>query len=211
MLSVALSAFALALTGLLPVLNPLGSSLIARSMTPHLDDAARASLARAVARNCFAVLVVSVLVGSYLLAFFGISQAILRVGGGCVVGYAGWRLLHAPDVEEAPAMPPGNAQASAFYPITLPITVGPGSISVAIALNAEVVKRDLFAHFLGVGIAFGLLAFIIYLCMRYVCKVRQYIGDSGAHIADRLFAFILLCIGLQICWRGFVELGVLTA
>jgi len=207
MLSIALDALALVMTGLFPVLNPVGASLVAQTLTPNLDDTDRARLARAVAINSFIVLTVSVLIGTYILSFFGISEAILRVAGGCVVAYSGWRLLQAPDTEDAPPLPRGGVQACAFYPITMPLTVGPGSISVAIALGTEAIDEHSFAHFVGVGIAFVLLALIVYLCMRYVSKLRRFIGLTGARILDRLFAFILLCIGMQICWRGVVELG----
>lgn len=208
MLSIALDALALVMTGLFPVLNPIGASLVAQTLTPNLDDTDRARLARAVAINSFIVLTVSVLIGTYILSFFGISEAILRVAGGCVVAYSGWRLLQAPDTEDAPPLPRGGVQTCAFYPITMPLTVGPGSISVAIALGTEAIDEQSFAHFVGVGIAFVLLALIVYLCMRYVSKLRRFIGLTGARILDRLFAFILLCIGMQICWRGIVELGV---
>jgi len=208
MLSIALDALALVMTGLFPVLNPIGASLVAQTLTPNLDDTDRARLARAVAINSFIVLAVSVLIGTYILSFFGISEAILRVAGGCVVAYSGWRLLQAPDTEDAPPLPRGGVQTCAFYPITMPLTVGPGSISVAIALGTEAIDEQSFAHFVGVGIAFVLLALIVYLCMRYVSRLRRFIGLTGARILDRLFAFILLCIGMQICWRGIVELGV---
>ncbi|WP_232821065.1 MarC family protein [Dyella sp. C11] len=209
MLSVALDALALVMTGLFPVLNPIGASLIARSLTPHLDDTGRARLARSVAINSFVILTVSVLVGTYILSFFGISEAILRVAGGLVVAYSGWRLLQAPstDMPNAPVAAGDDVEANAFYPITLPMTVGPGSISVAIALGTEAIDDESIAHFAGVGVAFLLLSLIVYACMRYVCKLHRFIGVAGSRIVDRLFAFILLCIGMQIGWRGILELS----
>lgn len=209
MFSVAFDALALVITGLFPIMNPIGASLAAQSLTPHLDDGQRASLARSVAMNSFIVLTASVLVGTYILAFFGISEAVLRIAGGFVVAYSGWQLLQTPTDESAhtPSLNPGDVKANAFYPITLPITVGPGSISVAIALGTEAVDEESFAHFVGVGVAFLLLSLIVYICMRYVGHVRKVIGVAGSQIVDRLFAFILLCIGMQICWRGIVDLS----
>jgi multiple antibiotic resistance protein len=208
MFSVALEALALVVTGLFPVLNPIGASLIAQSLTPNLDDRQRARLAKSVAINSFIVLAVSVLVGTYILSFFGITEPILRVAGGCVVAYSGWCLLQAPttEPENTRALAHDEVKANAFYPITLPLTVGPGSISVAIALGTDAVDEESFAHFVGVGVAFVLLSLIVYVCMRYASRLRQVIGISGTRIADRLFAFILLCIGMQIGWRGIAEL-----
>ena len=93
--------------------------------------------------NGFALPVVSILIGAQILAFFGISLPVVQVGGGLVVIAAGWKLLNqADDDDKAPvshSKPPGAAYLSrqAFYPLTLPLTVGPGSISVAIAVGAN--------------------------------------------------------------------------
>ncbi|WP_243042880.1 MarC family protein [Dyella sedimenti] len=207
MISATVNALFLVMAGLIPVLNPLGAALIAQSLTPNLDDRERARLARVVALSSFAILVVSVLLGTYILTFFGITVDIMRIAGGCVIAFAGWRLLQAPDVEmQTAGASPALVETNAFYPITLPITVGPGSISVAIALGTDVPDTPSVAYFVGMGIALVLLALIVYACMRYVCRLRRMLGAAGGRIVDRLFAFILFCIGMQLCWRGISAL-----
>jgi multiple antibiotic resistance protein len=207
MLSAAVNSLALVMTGLFPVLNPVGAALIAQSLTPNLDDVERSRLAKIVAVNSLVILVVSVLIGTYILSFFGISVPILRVAGGCIIAFAGWQLLQTPNVEGSNGEPvDGQLETNAFYPITLPITVGPGSISVAIALGTEATDVPTIPHYIGVGVALVLLCGIVYACMRYVSLLRKFVGVAGARVIDRLFSFILLCIGMQLCWRGIADL-----
>ena len=143
----------LIVAGLFPIINPPGAGFIVLSLVPHATDAERAEMARRIALNSFAILVVSLSVGAYVLSFFGISIPVLRIAGGLVVAKAGWDLLQSATNDDddeprasAPATEPvrtRSMRARAFYPLTLPITVGPGSISVAIALGTGAPSRGL--------------------------------------------------------------------
>src|SRR5712671_6126680 len=131
----------LVIGALFPIVNPPENIPIFLTLTNGLRSEDRSVLARKVAINGFTLLVVSVLIGTHVLAFFGISLPVVQVGGGLVVIAAGWKLLSRPDDDPSPS--PLNAANSsylsrrAFYPLTLPLTVGPGSISVAIAVGAN--------------------------------------------------------------------------
>jgi multiple antibiotic resistance protein len=127
---------------------------------------------------------------------------------------AGWKLLNSDnDVEEdqdseaeAVAKHHGRRDPS-FYPLTLPLTVGPGSIAVAIALGTGSPRAGLDAiHFVGVGFSLVLICASIYLCMRYAERIERRLGPAGTQVVMRLFAFVIFCIGLQILWLGLSEL-----
>lgn len=199
----------LIVAGLFPIINPPGSGFIVLSLVPHATSAERAELARRIAINSFAILFVSLSVGAYVLAFFGISIPVLRVAGGLVVAKAGWDLLQAAgsgdDGRERTTTPvrEPSLRSRAFYPLTLPITVGPGSISVAIALGTGAPTRGpSLSHLVGVGVALLLLAVSIYLCVRFAARIGRMLGTAGTEVAARLFSFVMLCIGVQILWLG---------
>ena len=146
-----------------------------------------------------------------MLEFFGLSIPVVQVAGGVVVCAAGWDLLR--QREEAPpattSPPTASALASrAFYPLTLPLTVGPGSISVAITLGANHPHSVRSFLVTGVGNVAGvlLIAASIYVAFRYSARIMRALGATGASVALRLSAFILLCIGVQIFWNGFQAL-----
>ena len=88
-------SFLFVLATILPILNPAATAPIFLGLTENASTATRVLLARRIARNMFALMVGSMLVGSYVLEFFGISLPIVRVGGGLIVAASAWRLLNA--------------------------------------------------------------------------------------------------------------------
>src|ERR1700722_20613797 len=131
-------AFLLVYAGLFPIVNPIGAAPIFYGLTRDCTKSERNVLALQVALNSFALLLGSLFVGSYVLEFFGLTLAIVRVAGGLVVAATGWNLLQAGAVGDdeksghRPVVP-----TDAFYPLTMPITVGPGSIALAITLGSQ--------------------------------------------------------------------------
>ncbi|MEO8028990.1 MAG: MarC family protein, partial [Bryobacteraceae bacterium] len=130
----------LVVAALLPIINPPGAAPIFLSMTTGLDQSQRKRMATRVGMNALILLVVAMFIGSYVLAFFGISLMAVRLGGGLLVMASGWKLLNSDNTAEPDraGATPSNSEAQlasrAFYPLTFPLTVGPGSISVAVAL-----------------------------------------------------------------------------
>jgi multiple antibiotic resistance protein len=197
----------LVLAALLPIVNPLGGAPVFLAMTEDCAPDLRAKMAKRIALNAFMLLLGSVFIGSYVLEFFGLSVPIVQVAGGIVVCATGWDLLRARDeVRVAPATSPSaTAIASrAFYPLTLPLTVGPGSISVAITIGAHhpYSMRSLLVSGLGNLAGVTLMAATIFVCFRYADRIMARLGDTGASVVLRLSAFILVCIGVQIFWSG---------
>src|SRR5271170_7433953 len=131
----------LILSALFPIVDPLGGSPIFLAMTRDYLPRTRRELSWRIAMNSFFLLVGSYFIGTHILSFFGISLPVVQVGGGLIVISTGWTLLkqgNDGDQKEAKRkIQPKDPFRNAFYPLTLPLTVGPGSISVAITLGAN--------------------------------------------------------------------------
>jgi len=195
---------------LLPIVNPLGGAPIFLAMSADLPAHARRHMASVVARNAGLLLAAAMLVGSPILAFFGISVPAVRVAGGLVVLATGWRLLHAGDEPDAPPTAVTDAWERAlaqrsFYPLTFPLTVGPGSISVAIALGAQTDPRDPF-RVAAQPVSVAIVALTVYLSYRFATRLIGVLGETGTNVFLRLSAFILLCVGVSIVWDGVLGL-----
>lgn len=203
--------FLLAFPALLSILNPLGGAFLFLAATRGLARPLREQLARWVAIHSFILLNASLYVGAYVLEFFGISMPVLRVAGGIVIALSAWKLLsqgedggaaglELPDVREASRM--------AFYPLTMPITAGPGTISVAIALGTQrgTDVDDLAVFALAATATTLLVCAIIYLAYRSSEGLARIVGPTGTTIFVRLSAFLLFCIGVQVFWNGAAEL-----
>jgi multiple antibiotic resistance protein len=199
----------LILSALFPIVNPLGGSPVFLALTRDYPRPMRRALARQVALNSFVLLIASFLIGTHILHFFGISIPVVQVGGGLIVISNGWTMLKSKEaVDRGPEVQkkvnPNDVFRSAFYPLTLPLTVGPGSISMAITLGANEPHHlgpNLHA-ILAAVIGSGLVAVSIYICYRFADRLAAIIGESGMSIILRLSSFLLVCIGVQILWNG---------
>ena len=200
----------LAVGALLPIVDPLGGAPIYMAMTSSLTSVERSRLAKSVAINSFLLLVASTLIGAYVLDFFGLSVPAVQVAGGVVVCSIGWSLLNSPNSSPAPNRnqpqdaPHDDMSQRAFYPMTMPLTVGPGSISVALTLGANPPPgfRPLLVTAIAHAVGILLVALGVFLCYRYADKLLAKLGPTGTSVVVRLSAFIVLCIGVQICWNG---------
>jgi multiple antibiotic resistance protein len=195
------------LTALFPIVNPLGSAPIFLSLTPGYSTNARAILSRKIALNSYWLLLLSMLIGTHILDFFGISIPVVQVGGGLVVISTGWTLLRSAgqDVRAQPDKKVSSQDIAnrAFYPLTLPLTVGPGSISVALTLGAnQSPHQNSVMRLVAAIIGTALMAVTIYLSYRYAERVARLLGETAMNVIVRLTSFILLCIGVQIVWNG---------
>jgi len=196
----------LVVAALFPIVNPLGNAPLFLALTTDMPDAQRMSLARKVALNGFILLCAAIFFGDYVLDFFGISVPVVQLAGGLVVASLGWvRLQHSAD-DKPVARPESDAalEAKAFYPLTLPMTVGPGSISVAITLGANFPSTvQPFINDAASAVIGALLVCLsTFLCFAFAERLSRSLGPAGLAVVLRLSSFILLCIGVQIMWNG---------
>jgi multiple antibiotic resistance protein len=165
-------------------------------------------LSRRIAVNSFFLLVGSYLVGAHVLAFMGISLPVVQVGGGLIVISTGWAMLKRREEEERNEARSGvrteDVFRQAFYPLTLPLTVGPGSIAVAITLGANGPHNNASKLLTVVAALVGclLVAIIILICYGFAERLARAIGSTGMSVIMRLSSFLLVCIGVQILWNG---------
>lgn len=214
-----LKALALVPVTLLPIINPLTAAPVFVATAGH-NRVVAGRLARQVAINGWFVLVVSMLVGNYVLALFGISLPIVRIAGGLLVAATAWRMLgsaaadevQTAAAEEASALSDVEIMRRSFFPITFPLTTGPGTIAASIALGSQIPRSPaLFvAGALVAMVGAGVTALVLYFVFANSARVLRKLGDIGMLVMTRVFAFILLCIGIQFIWTGWAELNGLS-
>lgn len=206
----AVGAFLLAFPALFSIVNPIGAALIFDSVTAGRSRADKQRMAFRVGLYSMVVLLASLWLGGYILNFFGVSLSALRIAGGLVVAVRAWSLLMQPEVHEErkahQAEPAQHADDISFFPLTMPLTTGPGSIAVAVALSSQrpTNAAEPFGFFGGLSLAALAIAVLIWLCYRWSDSVTALLGQGGARVMSRLVAFLLLCVGVQIIVTGVV-------
>jgi multiple antibiotic resistance protein len=210
-----------ALTALLPLINPLGSALVLLGLVGEAPPQVYWKLARQVAISTAMFLVAIEFTGSAVLRFFGISLPVLQVTGGLVIAATAWSLLFEKDssahargrqleIKDSHAENASDPNGNTFYPFTFPITAGPGTLVVMLTLSAHATSQD-WANRAemrsGIAVASVVLSGCVLLCYGYAPQLIKRVSPSSVHGILRVIAFILMCIGVQILWNGVYALG----
>lgn len=192
---------------LFPIINPVGMAPVFMAMTSGFPAEIRHRMAWKVSLYSFMLLVGSLLAGSAILSFFGLSIGLVRVAGGLIVFHSAWEMLNAEpklsteETHESLA----KAQEMAFFPLTMPITVGAGCIAISIALSSQMgnilTLSSLFNHLASIA-AMLALSLTIFAGYRYSDWFCSKLGKVGTSVVTKLSAFILLAVGVGIVWEG---------
>jgi len=217
----------LAFIALFPVVNPIGTAFVVMPYFARLSAAEKRAAVRRITLYCFCVCVGSVLVGHWILGLFGLSIPVVQLAGGIMICKMGWQHLSTDDSSNSgEGQPPkaafndyANVRERLFYPLTFPLTTGAGTISVLFTLSAEGAgSRDLHANLAGyfMNMAAILLAVVAMCALVYFFYLNtgSFVGSLGsesAKIFDRLMAFLIFCVGLQIAVNGTKALFVVQS
>lgn len=210
-MSLLLKTSILAFSALLPVINPLGSALLFLGAVGDASPRVFRNLARRVALSTVLFLLIIEFAGSGLLSFFEISLPVVQLAGGFVLAAMGWQLLNGNESEKRSGESTGVVSSGEalerkiFYPLTFPLTAGPGCIAVALTLSAHASRSSAVDNFLAhFGIAMGILAIgaAVLMCYANAPKITRRISPKTVEGVLRVVAFVVLCIGVQIARNG---------
>jgi len=205
-----------ALVTLLPIVNPVSTAVLLLGISSHLTKEERN---RQITRACLymtAILVVFLLGGHLIMVAFGISIPGIRIAGGMVIGFLGFRMLF-PDEGQISSEGREEAQEKldiSFSPLAMPSLSGPGSLAVVITMSSSIDVRhgiDRALAFAGVILAILITALISWLVLRGAGAMRRLLGVNGVNSLSRLMGFLLICIGIQFIVNGVRDLAQDTA
>jgi multiple antibiotic resistance protein len=195
---------------LFPVVNPIGTALVLDPLLHRLAKAERKVAAAKIAFYCFLVCTVALFVGSWLFELFGISLPVVRIAGGVLICRTGWQMLSPGDeanrsAEDSRPDQRKDMEEILFYPMAFPMTTGAGTISVLLTLSAHGHENTWTQHLFNMSalfLAIILMSILIYVCYAFTPKVLGKLGARGEQIVNRLSAFLVFCVGLQIAATG---------
>lgn len=205
-----MNIFVYAFVSLFSIVNPIGMSAVFLELTKHFTDEERHTAAYLIALYGTILLLATFFIGPYILKFFGISLPSIQVAGGILVFYSAWGMLNTKpkprSADEKLESPKGTDNI--FFPLTMPITAGAGSIAVTIALAARFGKEHIFdIKNISAVIAAIIFVFItVAICYRYADSIFNKLGKTGTSVVGSLSAFILLAIGVTVIWEGILGL-----
>lgn len=210
-------AIGLGLVVLLPLANPLTTVALFLGLAGNMNREERNRQSLMASVYVFAIMVVAFYAGQLVMNTFGISIPGLRIAGGLIVAFIGFRMLFPqqkmedrPEVEnktkELEKHPTANI---AFVPLAMPSTAGPGTIAMIIS-SASTIKHgaDFPEWVLMVApvLVFLSVSVILWGCLRSSGAIMKLVGKGGIDAISRLMGFLLVCMGVQFIINGILEI-----
>jgi MarC family membrane protein len=188
---------------LFPIVDPFGGIPVFFSLTSSWPPKERYYTAFKTAFYVFAILVVFLFFGRFVLHFFGISLPVLKIAGGLIVANTAWGMV----TSTARMTPAESVEAStkediSLTPLAMPLLSGPGAIGVVMALAAHV---DNLAAYLGMVIGIAAVALTVYLFLLMGGPLVHRLGPSAVGAINRIFGFLILAIAVQLVWNGVAD------
>ena len=202
---------------LFPIINPIGSGFIVNGFLEVLDDQQRKSIIKRIIMNCLLIGIGSLVIGHLVLLLFGLAIPVVQLGGGLLICKTGLDWLSDSGSTKTEKTETSiskinieDIEKKVFYPISFPVSLGPGSISVIFTLMAAAsVKGDLLhtgINYLFISVAIVALLGILYIFLSQGTRIMKKLGRSGNMIINKLIAFIIFCIGIQIVVTGISKI-----
>jgi multiple antibiotic resistance protein len=206
--------FLYAFIAIFPIVNPIAMSSVFFSMTEYATEEQKILLAKKVTLYGIILLMATLLIGPYLLAFFGLQPADIRIAGGLVLFSIAWKMLSHTKESDSRShredRPGDDVMSLAFFPLTMPLTAGAGSIAIVVALATQAKETmNFFDQYISIALAILATFTIVYICYRYADAIFKMLGKTGSKVVTSLSAFILLAIGVSVIWSG-LELLILS-
>lgn len=208
-----LSYVGLTVLTLLPIINPVGTAVLLLGIGAHLEAGARERQIRKACVYAFGILVAFLLAGTLIMQVFGISIPGLRISGGLVIAFLGFRMLF-PEPQpamSAEAMREASEKADiSFSPLAMPSLSGPGSIATVISMSSTIRHEEqgmrVVIEHVGVVIGIGVAALTCYFVLRAAEPLAHKLGSAGVGAIARIMGFLMICIGVQFVINGVREL-----
>ncbi len=188
---------------LFPIVNPFGGVPFFYALTSGYTRGERNVTALKSAFYVFAILVVFLFLGRFVLNFFGLSLPVLRIAGGLIVAHSAWGMVTG---TERVTVAEGNEAATksdiSLTPMAMPMLSGPGSIGVVMGLAAT---ASTFLSYVGMVVGIAGLGIVVYLFLRLGGPLVARLGPTAAGAINRIFGFLILAVAVQLIWDGLAE------
>ena len=209
-------AIGLGLVVLLPLANPLTTVALFLGLAGDMNRAERNQQSLMASVYVFAIMMVAYYAGQLVMNTFGISIPGLRIAGGLIVAFIGFRMLFpahkAPESSDAKdALDDHDKPAPniAFVPLAMPSTAGPGTIAMIISSASTVRDGSTFPEWvvmIAPPLIFAIIGVILWGCLRSSGAIMRWVGKDGIEAISRLMGFLLVCMGVQFIINGVLEI-----
>lgn len=191
---------------MLSILNPIGAIPVYIAMTDNLSHSQKKSITRACSVAVFVTIAVSLLMGSKVLKFFGISVASFTIGGGILIASTALSMIKGKTAESKlnkDEITESSLREVGIVPLAIPLLSGPGTISTSIIYSKSFTSTSQWIISIGL---MAVLSFMVYLILINADRIRQRMGNLGVNVMTRIMGLILLASSIEMMLGGVKEM-----
>jgi len=211
-----MKAIGLGLVVILPLANPLTTVALFLGLAGDMNYQERNRQSAQASLYVFIIMTVAYYAGNVVMDTFGISIPGLRIAGGLIVAFIGFRMLFpqqqaGTSVEadhKLDEMSERKVVNIAFVPLAMPSTAGPGTIAMIISTASTIHSGTTFAPWIimvAPVLTFIAVSLILWGCLRSSGAIMRLVGKGGIEAISRLMGFLLVCMGVQFMINGILE------
>lgn len=186
------------------IMNPFVNLPIFLALTAGFTVAQQRTLALKITIFSAIMCAIILVLGQKIIAFFGITIDQFRIAGGIVLAHIAWSMLNGQDItshhgtdSEKDAME--DLSGLAFYPITFPMIVGPGTIATLIIYAGHAKGMT---DLLSIGAVVAVILAILFVVLFFASFFGKVLSDTMRVIMSRLMGMILLAIAVEMVVVG---------
>lgn len=196
------------LGALFAIMNPFITLPLFLALTTHKSVAEQRNLAISILGYTAVMCIVISLIGSDIIRFFGVSLDSFRVAGGFVLIGIAMSMLNGQPItsheratqeKSANTAAAGTDDSPAFYPLTFPMIVGPGTIATLIIYGAQARQT---AQYLGFGIVLAAVLAALFVVLYFAASIGKLLSTKMRVIMARVMGIILAAIAVEMVFAG---------
>jgi multiple antibiotic resistance protein len=199
----AISFFITALISLFVIIDPPGNIFPYLALSQAAAPPARSSLARQACLYAFLILSLVIIIGRFILKFFGISLPAFQIAGGLILFRIAFDMLegrgHFNRLDTSSSLVAADYRDIALVPMTMPLLAGPGAISTILVLTSR--SQSLLEDGLILA-ALGLIMLLTYVVFRFAEQLLTFVKESGVRLLTRLMGLILAALAVEFVIQG---------
>ena len=186
------------------IMNPFVNLPIFLALTAGFSVGEQRALAFKITVFSAIMCAVILIAGQQIIGFFGVTIDQFRIAGGAVLAHIAWSMLngssiashHGTDQEQDHMQ---DLSGLAFYPITFPMSVGPGTIATLIIYAGH---ASGVSGLIAVGGVVALILAMLFLVLFFASFFDKVLSDTMRVIMTRLMGMILLAIAVEMIVAG---------
>lgn len=185
--------------GLLAIVDPLGAIPVFLVLTARQTSRTKEATLRLTVLSVFSVLIVSMILGEWILQVLGISIGAFRCAGGLILLLMSLSMLQSNRTQHPEVNSLEEDETVALVPLTIPLLAGPGAISTVIVYAHQ--SRE-WSHLILIFAAIVSVCVCLWLTLIAMPWLSKHITTKSISMSTRIMGLLLAAIAIEFIAGG---------